>query len=248
MAKRQSQRKQSKQQGGMGTSDQALKVFGGIGQQGPESDVSNKIATNGGQNPVAIPAAPGAPPAAPTMNGGKIFEGLFGESSESSKKEEQAPVVGGKQSKQQLQKTIKKQLKQLKQQGGASALSFSEYSAVRQNAVVPDANASAGAATESFARATMRGGKDGDNAHAVGDLMKGFMKAGSKLSKDELEKFSSELSKLQQQKQQGGVGINEIIVPLILLYASQKYSQGKTARNAARPMRRTMRRSRRFRR
>jgi hypothetical protein len=245
MAKRQSQRKQSKQQGGMGTSDQALKVFGGMGQQRAESDVSNKIATNGGQNPVAVPAAPGAPPAAPTMNGGKIFEGLFGESP---KKEEQAPVVGGKQSKQQLQKTIKKQLKQLKQQGGASALSFSEYSAVPQNAVVPDANASAGAATESFARATMRGGQDGVDVPATGDLMKGFMKAGSKLSKDELANFSSQLTKLQQQKQQGGVGMNEIIVPLILLYASQKYSQGKTARNAARPMRRTMRRSRRFRR
>jgi hypothetical protein len=180
------------------------------------------------------------------MNGGKFLEGFFGQSS---KKEEQPPVVGGKQSKQQLQKTIKKQLKQLKQQGGASALSFSEYSAVPQNAVVPDANASTGAATESFARATMRGGQDGENAPAaVGDLMKGFMKAGSKLSKDELANFSSELSKLQQQKQQGGVGMNEIIVPLILLYASQKYSQGKTARNAARPMRRTMRRSRRFRR
>jgi hypothetical protein len=243
MAKRQSQRKQSKQQGGMGTSDQALKVFGGIGQQGPESDVSNKIATNGGQNPAAPVME--APSAAPTMNGGRFLDGVFGDSS---KKEDQAPVVGGKQSKQQLQKTIKKQLKQLKQQGGASALSFSEYSPVSQNAVVPDANASAGAATESFARATMRGGQDGVNASPVGNLMKGFMKAGSKLSKEELENFSSELSKLQQQKQQGGVGINEIIVPLILLYASQKYSQGKTARNAARPMRRTMRRSRRFRR
>jgi len=248
MARRQSQRKQSKQQGGIGTSDQALKVYGGIGQQHSESDVSNKIATNGGQNPAAVPAAPGTPqaaPSAPTMKGGKFLEGLLGQSS---KKEEQAPVVGGKQSKQQLQKTIKKQLKQLKQQGGASALSFSEYSSVPQNAVVPNANESADAATESFARATMRGGEDGDNAPAVGDLMKGFMKAGSKLSKEELENFSSQLSKLQQQKQQGGVGMNEIIVPLILLYASQKYSQGKTARNAARPMRRTMRRSRRFRR
>ena len=239
MAKRQSQRKLFKQ-GGANSSDQALKVFGGIGQQGPESAVSNKIATIGGQ-PATAPAPPvmPAPPAAPAMNGGRFLEGLFGQSS---KKEDHAPVVGGKQSKQQLQKTIKKQMKMIKQQGGASALSFSEYSPVSQNAVVPDAT------TESFARATMRGGQDGVDVPAAGDLMKGFMKAGSKLSKEELEKFSSQLSKLQQQKQQGGVGLNEIIVPLILLYASQKYSQGKTARNSPRPMRRTMRRSRRFRR
>lgn len=241
MAKRQSQKKLFKK-GGANSSDQALKVFGGIGQQVPESEVSNKIATNGGQSAMA-PAPPVMPGSAdaPAMNGGRFLEGLFGESS---KKEDQALVVGGKQSKQQLQKTIKKQLKMIKQQGGSSALSFSEYSPVSQNAVVPDATAT----TESFARATMRGGQDGVDAPAVGDLMKGFMKAGSKLSKEELENFSSQLNKLQQQKQQGGVGLNEIIVPLILLYASQKYSQGKTARNSARPMRRTMRRSRRFRR
>jgi hypothetical protein len=68
------------------------------------------------------------------MKGGKSFLSVLGLGPEESVDSiPEAPVVGGKQSKKQLQKTIKKQLKQLKQ-GGAS-LSFSEYSSAPQPVV-----------------------------------------------------------------------------------------------------------------
>jgi hypothetical protein len=78
-------------------------------------------------------------------------------------------------------------------------------------------------------------------------LAAGFKQSGGRLSKQQLSLFSQQLEKLQQ-KQQGGVGLNEIIVPLILLYATQRYSQGKTFKSKGKPLRKSIRRSRQFRR
>jgi hypothetical protein len=90
-------------------------------------------------------------------------------------------------------------------------------------------------------------GGTGHDMFSLDKLAAGFKQSGGRLSKQQLGIFSQQLDKLQQ-KQQGGVGLNEIIVPLILLYATQRYSQGKTFKSKGRTMRRTMRRSRRFRR
>jgi len=122
MAKSKSQKKQQKQQGGEGAADNALRVFGDINSQRAVSDKNNTIDMKG-------PAQ--AAGQVPTMKGGNgILDigNLFG-----SAENDSTPVVGGKQSKKQLQNTIKKQLKQLKQ-GGAS-LSFSEYSSAPQPVV-----------------------------------------------------------------------------------------------------------------
>ena len=82
-----------------------------------------------------------------------------------------------------------------------------------------------------------------------------FNKVGGKLSKQQLQDFSQQLDKLQQQQQhqqqqqqQGGVGLNEVIAPLLLLYANQRYAQGKTAKSNVKSMRRSMRKSRKVRR
>jgi len=47
-----------------------------------------------------------------------------------------------------------------------------------------------------------------------------------------------------QSQQQGGVGMSDVIVPLLLLYASQRYGRGKTAKSNAKSMRRGSRRFR----
>jgi hypothetical protein len=81
-----------------------------------------------------------------------------------------------------------------------------------------------------------------------------FNKVGGKLSKQQLQDFSQQLDKLQQQQhqqqqqQQGGVGLNEVIAPLLLMYANQRYAQGKTAKSNVKSMRRSMRKSRKVRR
>jgi hypothetical protein len=231
MAKSKSQKKQSKQQkqqGGDGAADHALKVYGGVNEQRAVSDIDNTIATNGqGVAPVGAPA-----PDAPAMKGGfwpftsPKVNPLNGENGlvngENGMALKTDPLVGGKQSKQQLQKTIMKQLKQLKQQGGS--LGFSEYSSSPQPVVegntdmpiVPDA--------------AVPSGQQGGQGQQKFDLLKGFTKAGDKLSKQQLQSLNQQLDKLQKQQQQGGVGLNEIVVPLVLLYASQKYAEGKTVK------------------
>jgi hypothetical protein len=240
MAKSKSQKKQSKQQkqqGGEGAADHALKVYGGVNEQRAVSDIDNTIATNG--QGVASVGAPVAD--APSMKGGfwpftsdanavvvaekkpLMVNGengmVNGENGMALKTD---PLVGGKQSKQQLQKTIMKQLKQLKQQGGS--LGFSEYSSSPQPVVegntdmpiVPDA--------------AVPSGQQGGQGQQKFDLLKGFTKAGDKLSKQQLQSLNQQLDKVQKQQQQGGVGLNEIVVPLVLLYASQKYAEGKTVK------------------
>uniref|UniRef100_A0A6C0K2N1 Uncharacterized protein n=1 Tax=viral metagenome TaxID=1070528 RepID=A0A6C0K2N1_9ZZZZ len=158
---------------------------------------------------------------------------------------------GGKQSKKQLRKTIKKQLQQLKK-GGAS-LSFSEYSpasqsgASSQTATVTATQQTNAAqqTTEGMrhhssgsrgASASYRGGQGKQGVNAV---LKGLDKVGDKLSKQQLQQLNQQLDKLQHQ--QGGVGLSEIVVPLVLIYASQKYSQGKTVKNKSKSMRKSMR-------
>ena len=211
MAKSKSQKKQSKQQqqsGGDGAADHAIKVFGNMNDQHAASSINNTIAMKGGDM--------------------DIFEK---EKQDSTK---QVPVSGGKQSKKQLKNTIKKQLKQLKQQGGES-LKFSEYSSATQ----PDS-------TQSTTEAKVAVHATGDGNQTGGDgkqlnLQKGFLKAGDKMSKQQLQQLNQQLDKLQQQQQQGGVGLNEIVVPLILLYASQGYGQGKTAKKSMTSVRKSLR-------
>jgi hypothetical protein len=260
MAKSKSQKKQQK--GGEGAADNAIKVFGNMNDQHAVDDKNNAIAMNG-------------PGSAPAMKGGKsVMSMIFGPEEQAKpvtdpvvRKEEvvvstEPGVAGGKQSKKQLQKTIKKQLKQLKK-GGAS-LSFSEYSAAPAAAAQPGASAQTATVTQQTtaaqqttegyrhhqtvsagrgATASYRGGQGKQGVDAV---LKGMDKAGDKLSKQQLQQLNQQLDKLQQQQQQGGVGLSEIVVPLVLLYASQKYAQGKTAKKNAKSLSKSMRSSRKF--
>ena len=259
MAKSKSQKKQSKQQkqqGGEGAADHALKVYGGVNEQHAVSDVDNTIVMKGAAPSGQMPA-PGAPA---MNGGKGIMDlfGLGAQAAE--KKEEmvngqgamvngqgamvngqgamvneqgpmangQGATVGGKQSKQQLQKTIMKQLKQLKQQGGR--LGFSDYASAPQpisEGIEQTTTGASGSPDIQIVPPLQVGG--GEQPKTI-DLMKGIMKAGDKLSKQQLQSLNQQLDKLQKQQQQGGVGLNEIVVPLVLLYASQKYSQGKTVK------------------
>ena len=211
MAKSKSQKKQSKQQqqsGGDGAADHAIKVFGNMNDQHAVSSIDNTIVMKGGELDV-----------------------LQEKKQDSS---EVAQVSGGKQSKKQLKNTIKKQLKQLKQQGGES-LKFSEYSSATQSdSTLPTTEAKV--AVHATEDGNQSGGDDGKQLN----LQKGFLKASDKMSKQQLQQLNQQLDKLQQQ-QQGGVGLNEIVVPLILLYASQKYSKGKTAKKSVKSVRKSLR-------
>ena len=235
MAKGKSQKKQSKQQGGDGAADHAIEVYGDTNSQHAVSSNNNTIAMNDG----TITSMKGGK--------GKNEEEIVGGSNgdvveEPSLLERLNPFAstiettsGGKQSKQQLQKQIMKQLKQLKQQGG-SPLSFSEFSSSPQLAQEASAKVTVNAS------GNQSGGSDGKQL----DLQKGFLKAGSKLSKQQLQSLNQQLDKLQKQQQQGGVGLNEIVVPLILLYASQKYAEGKTTKKNMKNVRKSLRKSMRF--
>jgi hypothetical protein len=55
-------------------------------------------------------------------------------------------------------------------------------------------------------------------------LEKRFKQVGGKLQKKDLEKLQQQLQKLEQQ-QQGGIGLEELVVPAILLVANQKYGK-----------------------
>ena len=246
-SKSQKQQQQQQQQNGGGATEYGAATYGGPGQQQADPKFGNTIATNA--------------QAAPAMMGGK-----------------------SQLSKQQLQKSILKQLQQLKQSGGSS-LAFSDYSA---SAAGPASTVGASSASEQFSLSELpsalsgamsgagsssqqlpqsvsantnvplkvetgaapsvpKVGGSGPDMFSLDKLASGFKQSGGKLSKQQLTLFSQQLDKLQQ-KQQGGVGLNEIIVPLILLYATQRYSQGKTFKSRGKPMRKTLRRSRRFRR
>jgi len=235
MAKSNSQKQQQQQQqqsGGEGAADYALKVFGGVNDQRAVSENNNAIAMNA--------QGPAAGPATPSMNGGEgvvtsSFQSLFRR--------------GGNLSKQQLQNNIKKQFKQLR--GGQ--LQYSELNNSMAGPVPPVAGSHqmappvAGSHQESML-AIMKGGnaqEPGQNSFS--NLEKAFAQKGGKLSKQQLQSFSQQLDKLQQQQhQQGGVGLNEIVVPLLLLYASQKYAQGKNTKKNTKPFSKSVRKSRRF--
>ena len=267
MAKSKSQKKQQKQQGGEGAADNALRVFGDINSQHAVSDKNNTIAMKG---PAQVAGQ------VPTMKGGKSFLGVLGLEEDPEKKESVdsiAPLVGGKQSKKQLQKTIKKQLKQLKK-GGAS-LSFSEYSSAPQPAAgnegmtgplpppppeggqgppppppnggqgPPPPPGPPGAQGPPPPPPPSQMGGQGKTA-ATDVVTRLFMKAGNKMSKQELIELNQQLNKIQKQQQQGGVGLSEIVVPLVLLYASQKYAQGKTAKKNAKSFSKSLHNSRKF--
>jgi hypothetical protein len=264
MAKSKSQKKQSKQQGGEGAADNAIKVFGNTNDQHAVSDSDNTIAMN---------SSASAQAQAPGMKGGKsvmtmlglapaeqaqpVSEPVVDEKKEGEVGASTEAIVGGKQSKKQLQKTIKKQLKQLKK-GGAS-LNFSEYSsapqpgASTQTATVnamPQTDAShqinEGMRHHSSSRGGVASSRGGQGKQGVDAVLKGLDKAGDKMSKQQLQQLNQQLDKLQQQQQQGGVGLSEIVVPLVLLYASQKYAQGKTAKKNAKALSKSLRTSRKF--
>lgn len=245
MAKNNSQKKRSRrqqqQQGGEGGPTNALTVFGNMNEQKAAPGGGNLIQMNGQSQSQA-----------PNMNGGQsdggFLKGLFSNSqAPTASSEIPAPSVptgsntsntstgstgsttstahygvgqsksGGRNpSKQQLQKNILKQLKQLKQQGGK--MGFAEYQLKSGGFGAP------AALQQLQSQSPPTTGGEGQGP----DLLKGFMKAGGKLSKQELHSLNQQLNQLQQQQQQGGVGLNEIVVPLILLYASQRYALGKT--------------------
>ena len=204
----------------------------------------------------SLPNMPGPPPnmqgPPPPINGGDGGASGFGVNAYGSTSNQhaipgQGNVIavqkgGGQQlSKQQLQKAIQKQLQQLKQSGGN--LAFSEIGA---SAPVATANGQATVVNG------MKGGNGpdvfpGQQSASFSQMANAFKQSGGKLSKQQLSLFSQQLDKLQQ-NQQGGVGLNEIIVPLILLYATQRYSQGRTFKSKQKFSRKSMRRSRRFRR
>jgi hypothetical protein len=260
MAKSKSQKKQQK--GGEGAADNAIKVFGNANDQHAVSENNNTIAMNGTSS-VQAPAMKGGKGILSSLGliseepkpvvGEKVKEGAVGEEVKEGAVGEETnegafvnpyPVVGGKQSKKQLQKTIKKQLKQLKQQGGS--LSFSEYSPATQPGAAPKEGMTEDAADTYGAPGSVLTQKGGEGKQGIDAVLKGFMKAGDKMSKQQLQQLNQQLDKLQQKQQQGGVGLNEIVVPLVLLYASQKYAQGKTAKKNAKPLSKSMHSSRKF--
>jgi hypothetical protein len=236
--KKRSRRQQQQQQGGQGGPTNALTVFGNMNEQKAASGNGNLIQMNGQSQ-------------SPNMNGGSFLGNLFGQGdntqsqasplnnqSPTSPPNNQSPTIpsaannvavtksgGSKQSKQQLQKNILKQLKQLNQQGG----NLNPIS----NQQLPNAQLPA-----LFSNKNQMGG---DPLQSQGNLLKGFMKAGGKLSKQDLLSLNQQLNQLQQQQQQGGVGLNEIVVPLILLYASQRYAQGKTMKKNTSSVRKSRR-------
>jgi hypothetical protein len=194
---------QKRQQGGEGSADFALKVFGGVNEQKAVSENNNVIAMN---------------PQTSIMKGGN---------------NQYLSLIS--KTKNQLQSTIKKQLKRLKQQGGS--LGFSEFSASPAPSAQPDATAD----MKVNVQPQLKGGNNGPDV-PVTNVAKAFNKVGGKLSKQQLQNFSQQLEKLQQHQQQhGGVGMSEVIVPLILLYASQRYGTGSTAKNNSKHLRRSMR-------
>jgi hypothetical protein len=251
MAKSKSQKKQQK--GGEGAADNAIKVFGNANDQRAVSENNNTIAMNGTSS-VQAPAMKGGKGILSSLGltseepkpvvGEEVKEGAVGEETKEGAFVNPSPVVGGKQSKKQLQKTIKKQLKQLKQQGGS--LSFSEYSPATQPGAAPKEGMTDDAADTYGAPGSVLTQKGGEGKQGIDAVLKGFMKAGDKMSKQQLQQLNQQLDKLQQKQQQGGVGLNEIVVPLVLLYASQKYAQGKTAKKNAKPLSKSMHSSRKF--
>jgi hypothetical protein len=138
-------------------------------------------------------------------------------------------MAGGKKSKRKLQDEIKNQLQQLQQQGGAS-LSFSDYSSQPASASV----------AKVAVNTSGTGNQTGGNAMSL-NLQKGIAKVGGKMSNHDLQSLNQQLTKLQQQQQQGGVGLSEIVVPLVLLYASQRYARGKTVKKSFNSMRKSRR-------
>jgi hypothetical protein len=231
MAKSKSQKQQ--QSGGFGAADYALKVYGGVNAQHAVGNGNNAIAMNDNGSTASGPI--------PSINGGGEFA--------TSSLQTLFRGRGGKLSKQQLQKTVKKQLKQLKQQNGGE-LQFSELNNGSGSGPVPPVT-SAQPQGQSGIVAVHKGGNSQDgNQKSFSNIEKAFAQKGGKLSKQQLQSFSQQLDKLQQQQQhqqqQGGVGLNEIVVPLLLLYASQKYAQGKTTQKNAKSLSRSVRKSRRF--
>jgi hypothetical protein len=230
-------KKSKKQTGGNGAADYAKSVYGDMNDQRAESDVSNKIAMKGGDvvelsttDSISQPDVISRENMSTTNTWTDFFKS----------------TNGGRISKEQLQKTIKKQLKQLKQKGGSSQ-TFSKYSS---DSGQPHSQVSEGLPNKT-AVVEVHTNQQTDNSNKGGegnismdklDLAKGFNKVGGKLSKNQLNELSQQLGKLQHQ-QQGGVGVNEIIVPLLLLYASHKYSNSKTSKQKVKSMRKSMRRS-----
>jgi hypothetical protein len=187
MAKSKSQKKQSKQRGGDGAADHALKVYGGVNAQHAVSNIDNTIATNGQG------VASAGMPAAPAMTGGFWPFGADEQQSSqmgpfvgNNKNKLMDGVVGGKQSKQQLQKTIMKQLKQLKQQGGS--LGFSEYSSATQPVSEGMEHATSGSTGSSDIPIVppVPGQVGGEEQSNPIDLMKGIMKDRLRLYEDSM--------------------------------------------------------------
>jgi hypothetical protein len=187
MAKSKSQKKQSKQQqqsGGDGAADHALKVFGNMNDQHAVSSIDNTIAMKGGELDFLQEKKQDSP--------------------------EVAPVSGGKQSKKQLKNTIKKHLKQLKQQGGES-LSFSEYSSIAQPVAAPSTTDAKVAV-----HATGDGNQTGGDGKQL-NLQIGFLKAGDKMSKQQLQELNQQLDKLQNGRV--ALGHTSLLQPRLLTRA-----------------------------
>jgi hypothetical protein len=109
----------------------------------------------------------------------------------------------------------------LKQGGGLIALSPMELSS--------GPAAVSGSVAEGLNVVGKHGGNPLPNVVGLTQLAKVFPKVGGKLQKEELVNLHAQLEKLEQ-NQQGGVGLEELIVPAILLYATHRYGKGATSK------------------
>jgi hypothetical protein len=108
-------------------------------------------------------------------------------------------------------------LNALKHGGGLIALSPMELSS--------GPSAVSGSVAEGLNVVGKHGGNPLNSVVGLTQLAKSFPKVGGKLQKEELVNLHAQLEKLEQ-NQQGGVGLEELIVPAILLYATHRYGKG----------------------
>ena len=119
-------------------------------------------------------------------------------------------------------------LNALKRGGGLIALSPMELSS--GPATLPKMNeVMSGSVSEGENIMGKHGGTLMNSVVSLDKLATSFRVAGGKLQKEELLNLHAQLEKLEK-NQQGGVGLEELIVPAILLYATHRYGKGATSK------------------
>lgn len=220
MGKNKSQKQQKQQQQeqqleklfiGGDAADHAISTYGNMNDQRAVSEHNNAIAMSS----ASVNKLGGADLDLVKMGESMQVEGLT-KVSGGAKRNKSAKKGGKSQTKEQLQQLINKQLKKLKIGGALPPLAPADYNKVE------------GAVSVETMPVTI-----GKHGGAQQDLLTLFKQTGKKFSKQQLKDVEEHLEHFnqQQQQQQGGVGLNEVLAPVILLYASQVYGKGKTAKN-----------------